>query len=71
LPIILAQIAIVVLAIFLPLGLMLGLAGDTGIALMVKYFRWVIAALSVKVGYGLYFGVVMFLVCAVSRGLMG
>lgn len=71
LPIILAQIAIVVLAIFLPLGLMLGLAGDTGIALMVKYFRWVIAALSVKVGYGLYFGIVMFLVCAVSRGLMG
>lgn len=71
LPIILAQVALVILAIFLPLGVMLGLAGDVGVAMMMKYFRWVIAALSVKVGYGLYFGVVMFLVCAVSRGLMG
>ncbi len=67
LPVFLAQLAIVILLLLLSVALILGVAGERGRQLMLKYIQWLLSAFSIKVIYGFYLGVTMCLAIMVMH----
>ena len=60
-PVFCSQILLIGLLIILPFALVIGIAGDRGRQVMLRCIQWTLQALSLKVIYGFYLGLIMML----------
>ncbi|ABO49333.1 hypothetical protein Dred_0795 [Desulforamulus reducens MI-1] len=69
-PIIISQLGLMVALIFLPLIFIVGVAGETGQIYLKKGMGLVLQCFSIKIVYGLYMGVILFLAALISTSLL-
>lgn len=69
-PIIIAQLALLPLLIFLPIGFVVGVAGEKGQFYMQKYLSQLLRAFSIKIVNGIYLGIVLFFGTLISSALL-
>ncbi len=67
LPVFFSQVMIMVMLFILPLALLLGMAGDGGLALMLKFLKALLGFLATKVIYGFYIGLTLMLAMAIGK----
>lgn len=70
-PVIFAQLMLMVLLIFLPIALMLGISGDNGRNAMLQYFKYLIGCFAAKIINGFFLGTVLFFAAAFSQAMLG
>lgn len=70
-PVIFAQLMLMVLLIFLPVALILGISGDSGRNAMLQYFKYLIECFAIKVINGFFLGTVLFFAAAFSQAMLG
>lgn len=67
LPVFCSQIFLIGLLVILPFAFVAGIAGDRGRKVMLTFIQWTLQALTTKVVYGFYLGLVMMLVIITMR----
>ena len=69
-PIIVAQLALMLLLIFFPIAIIAGIAGERGQMILKKYLNVLLGAFAIKVINGIYLGIVLFFGSIISESLL-
>jgi hypothetical protein len=69
-PVIFAQFMLMLLFVFLPFGLLIGVAGDAGRNATVAYLKMMFGYFVTKIVYGFYLGTVLFFAAGIARALL-
>lgn len=70
-PVIFAQLILMVLLIFLPVALVIGVSGDNGRRAMLGYIKYIIGCFAAKIVNGFFLGTVLFFAAVFSQALLG
>lgn len=70
-PVILAQLMLMIMLIFLPIPLVVGVAGDAGRNFLVQYLKYMLGCFMSKIVNGFFLGTVLFFAAAFSQAILG
>lgn len=59
-PVIIAQLFLLILLVFLPIALLAGISGDAGVQVLIKYIKLILNCFCVKIFNGFFLGTVLF-----------
>lgn len=67
LPVFFAQVMIMIMLFIMPLALILGMAGDGGIKLLIRFLKTFLGFAATKIVYGFYIGLTLMLAMVISQ----